>query len=101
MHYNRIISERFSFTAIVIHSLPSFRTPITNVELLQKNLDQYWEESPPEVRRSYGLEYLKEFKGTVSSHMSKAKPREKIKEVVDDMVAAVAGTEPRVSYYYY
>jgi len=32
--------------------------------------------------------------------MKGAKPKEKINEVVDDMVDAVAGTEPKVQYHH-
>ncbi|KAF2345932.1 Short-chain dehydrogenase/reductase SDR [Trinorchestia longiramus] len=73
-----------------------YRTPITNVENLHRSLDQTWQECPAEVRRSYGQEYLKDFKVTVNNHMSNAKPSEKIKEVIADMVDAVAGQEPLI-----
>ncbi|KAF2351382.1 Short-chain dehydrogenase/reductase SDR [Trinorchestia longiramus] len=75
-----------------------YRTPITNVENLHRSLDQTWQECPAEVRRSYGQEYLKDFKVTVNNHMSNAKPSEKIKEVIADMVDAVAGQEPLPRY---
>ena len=73
------------------------RTPISNIDRLQQCLDQYWEECPSEVRTSYGPEYLKEFKKTVSEHLSKAKPQEKVVEVINDLVDAVAGENPQVS----
>uniref|UniRef100_A0A6A7G7M0 Estradiol 17-beta-dehydrogenase 2-like n=3 Tax=Hirondellea gigas TaxID=1518452 RepID=A0A6A7G7M0_9CRUS len=75
-----------------------YKTSITNVENLQKSLEHGWDESPVEVRCSYGSEYLEDFKVTVNSHMSRAKPEEKIKEVIADMVDAVAGVEPQPQY---
>lgn len=48
------------------------------------------------MRNSYGDEYMKDFKTTISAHLNRAKPSEKIKEVVDDMVDAVAGQDPKV-----
>lgn len=75
-----------------------YKTPISNVENIQKSLDKLWEECPAEVRRSYGHNYLQDFKETVSTHMNKAKPSEKIREVIADLVDAVAGQEPQGRY---
>jgi hypothetical protein len=79
--------------------LSEHRTPITNVENLHRSLDQTWLDCPAEVRRSYGQEYLEDFKVMVNHHMSQAKPTEKIKEVIADLVDAVAGQEPLVCRY--
>lgn len=38
------------------------------------------------------------FQVSLEAHMKRAKPEEKITEVVDDMVDAVAGAEPKVTF---
>ncbi|KAB7503761.1 D-beta-hydroxybutyrate dehydrogenase, mitochondrial [Armadillidium nasatum] len=76
----------------------SHRTPIADCNIIQNNLDKLWKECPEEIRKSYGTEYLEDFKNTLHQHMQKAKPLNKIHEVVDDMVHAVAGEEPQCRY---
>ena len=64
---------------------------------MQKAVDRYWHETPEEIQKSYGEEYLKDFKTSIANHLSRARPSEKIKEVIDDMIDAVAGVNPKVS----
>ena len=60
-------------------------------------LDRFWQECSEDVKKCYGDDYMRDFKITLSKHLNRAKPTEKVKEVIDDMVDAVAGQDPKVS----
>nr|XP_053629382.1 short-chain dehydrogenase/reductase family 9C member 7-like isoform X1 [Cherax quadricarinatus] len=75
-----------------------YRTPISQEGRIHSALDRFWQECSEDVKKSYGDEYIKDFKTTISNHLNKAKPSEKIKEVIDDMVDAVAGNDPKTRY---
>ncbi|KAG7175094.1 short-chain dehydrogenase/reductase family 9C member 7-like [Homarus americanus] len=75
-----------------------YRTPISQEGPIHNALDRFWHQCSEDVRKSYGDEYIKDFKTTISSHLNRAKPSEKIKEVIDDMVDAVAGDDPKIRY---
>ncbi|KAK7068739.1 hypothetical protein SK128_026624 [Halocaridina rubra] len=75
-----------------------YRTPISSEDAVHRALDKYWEECSEDIKNSYGDEYIKDFKTTIANHLSRAKPSEKIKEVVDDMLDAVAGADPKTRY---
>ncbi|XP_068210653.1 17-beta-hydroxysteroid dehydrogenase type 6-like [Palaemon carinicauda] len=85
---------------ITVHTVEPtlYRTPISAEDTVHRALDKYWQECSEDVRNSYGDEYIKDFKNTISNHLNRAKPSEKIKEVVDDMVDAVAGVDPKTRY---
>ncbi|XP_042856171.1 short-chain dehydrogenase/reductase family 9C member 7-like [Penaeus japonicus] len=85
---------------ITVHTVEPtlYRTPISQEGPIHRALDKFWQECPEDVRNSYGDEYMKDFKITISAHLNRAKPSEKIKEVVDDMVDAVAGQDPKIRY---
>lgn len=76
----------------------SYKTNISVVEPLYKSLESYWDQLPNEILNDYGREYLEQFKDSIGAHMSQAKPQHKISEVVNDMLDAVAGTEPKLRY---
>lgn len=63
---------------------------------LQGTLDKLWNDCPEEIQKSYGKAYLEDFKSTVVQQMQRAKPLDKIHEVIDAMIHAVAGEEPQV-----
>ena len=87
---------------------------------MYNSLKKYWEQCPDDVLTSYGSEYLEEFKvmlvtisfkviaslrccsfvlqHSLKLHMERGKPVDKISEVVDDILDAVAGAEPKVRY---
>lgn len=75
-----------------------YRTPISQEGPIHNALDRFWQECSEDVKKSYGDEYIKDFKMTISNHLNRAKPSEKIKEVIDDMVDAVAGDDPKTRY---
>ncbi|XP_069192407.1 LOW QUALITY PROTEIN: 17-beta-hydroxysteroid dehydrogenase type 6 [Procambarus clarkii] len=75
-----------------------YRTPISQEGPIHSALDRFWQECSEDVKKSYGDEYIKDFKTTISMHLNRAKPSEKIREVIDDMVDAVAGDDPKTRY---
>ncbi|KAI9560428.1 hypothetical protein GHT06_014445 [Daphnia sinensis] len=85
---------------ISVHCIePSlYKTNISVLEPLYNSLKNYWDQCSDDVQSSYGKEYFEHFKESLSVHMNRAKPEGKITEVVDDMVDAVAGTEPLLRY---
>jgi len=85
---------------ISVHTIEPtlYKTPIAEVGILERNVDRNWQESTEEIRKSYGQQYLDDFKVTMKKEMDRAKPVECIKEVVADMVDAVCGKEPENRY---
>ncbi|KAG0710113.1 Retinol dehydrogenase 2 [Chionoecetes opilio] len=95
---------------ITVHTVEPtlYRTPISQVAPMHNALDRFWRECSDDVRECYGDAYiqlpyvvillLQDFKSTISKHLDRAKPTEKVKEVVDDMVDAVAGDNPKTRY---
>lgn len=67
-------------------------------ERVLENHRHSWEELSDEVRSDYGFEFFQAGQRDIRALMEKAcKPSEKIYEVIDDLVDAVAGTKPLVS----
>jgi len=75
-----------------------YRTNISVLEPQLSRLRDYWNKCSDDVRSSYGEDYYEEFQKCLANHMNSAKPPEKIKEVIDDLVDAVAGSEPMLRY---
>ncbi|CAL4069091.1 unnamed protein product [Meganyctiphanes norvegica] len=75
-----------------------YRTQIASESYYMKALNQTWENLSEDIRNSYGNEYLKDYKSFIHEHLNRALPTEKIAEVVDDMVHAVAGIQPKSRY---
>lgn len=85
---------------ITVHTVEPtlYRTPISQEGPMHRALDRFWQECSEDVKRCYGDDYMKDFKDTLSKHLNRAKPTEKVKEVIDDMVDAVAGQDPKIRY---
>lgn len=85
---------------ITVHTVEPtlYRTPISQEGPIHRALDRFWQECSDDVRNCYGDDYMKDFKMTISKHLNRAKPSEKIREVIDDMVDAVAGDDPKTRY---
>lgn len=85
---------------ITVHTVEPtlYRTPISQEGPIHRALDRFWQECSDDVRQCYGDDYMKDFKSTISKHLNRAKPSEKVKEVIDDMVDAVAGDDPKTRY---
>ncbi|KAK3851056.1 hypothetical protein Pcinc_042265 [Petrolisthes cinctipes] len=75
-----------------------YRTHISQEAPIHRALDNYWDSCSDDIKTTYGDEYIKDFKITITQHLNRAKPSEKIAEVIDDMVDAVAGDDPKTRY---
>lgn len=85
---------------VTVHTIePSFyKTSIMDERVLE-NHRHSWEELSDEVRSDYGFEFFQAGQRDIRALMEKAcKPSEKIYEVIDDLVDAVAGTKPLLRY---
>jgi hypothetical protein len=65
---------------------------------MRTNLEKIWNQLPAEIKESYGANYYKDFVVKLRQFSDRARPVEKICEVIDDLVDAVAGTCPQVRY---
>ncbi|XP_043192345.1 short-chain dehydrogenase/reductase family 9C member 7-like isoform X1 [Amphibalanus amphitrite] len=85
---------------VTVHTVEpgTYRTPILSEEVLEGTVKKDWEAAGEEVRSTYGEQYRDEFKVKFLSELKNARPASKIYEVVDDILDAVVGTEPRCRY---
>ncbi|CAL4107352.1 unnamed protein product, partial [Meganyctiphanes norvegica] len=83
---------------ISVHTIESsfYKTPIANAAANIKSTNQSWEATPEDIRRSYGEAYIEDFRNYIRKSVAKAKPHEKLHEVVDDLVHAVTSVNPKV-----
>jgi len=86
--------------SISVHTVePStYRTPILSESSLEGTVNGDWDAAAAEVRESYGEHYRDEFKVKFMDELKNARPMSKIYEVVDDILDATIGTEPRHRY---
>ena len=59
-------------------------------------MDGYWQCCPQSIREAYGNKYFEDYRRSVEDVFKLARPISRIPEVIDDMVDAVAGCEPKV-----
>jgi len=85
---------------ISVHTIEPtiYKTNISFLEPQLNRLRDYWNKCSEDVRTSYGEDYYDDFKRCLENHMNSAKPAHMIKEVIDDMVDAVVGSEPILRY---
>ncbi|XP_037094217.1 17-beta-hydroxysteroid dehydrogenase type 6-like [Pollicipes pollicipes] len=85
---------------ISVHTVePStYRTPILSESVLEGTVKKDWDAAGEEVRASYGEHYRDEFKVKFMGELKNARPASKIYEVVDDILDATVGVEPRARY---
>ncbi len=60
-----------------------------------------WDQLTNQIRSDYGLDYFQARERHMHAYVKVpfCRPTEKIPEVIDDLVDAVAGTEPLVEYF--
>ncbi|KAK4288505.1 hypothetical protein Pmani_038464 [Petrolisthes manimaculis] len=75
-----------------------YRTPISQEAPIHRAWTPTGTAAQTTLKTTYGDEYIKDFKMTITQHLNRAKPSEKIAEVIDDMVDAVAGDDPKTRY---
>ena len=75
------------------------RTPLSSENNMRNNLEKIWDQLPAEIKESYGANYYRDFLVKLRQFSDSARPADKICEVIDDLVDAVAGTCPQVNGY--
>ncbi|CAG0924000.1 unnamed protein product [Notodromas monacha] len=76
----------------------SDRTPLSAEKNMKKNLQNIWDKLPEDIKESYGSAYYQDFLLKLKQFSDNARPKEKIAEVIDDLVDAVAGAAPLGRY---
>ncbi|XP_059480965.1 short-chain dehydrogenase/reductase family 9C member 7-like [Neocloeon triangulifer] len=86
--------------SITVHTIEPtlYKTPLTKPKIIQGTMQEHWDSSPDNVKKIYGEEYFAEFKKIISGLLTKAREPQQIAEVIDDMVDAVIGDEPKMRY---
>ncbi|XP_046404155.1 short-chain dehydrogenase/reductase family 9C member 7-like [Ischnura elegans] len=86
--------------SVTVHTIEPtlYRTTIAEVDNVKNGMQKCWESSPEDVQTNYGEQYFQDFKSSVGKFLSKARPPSKISEVVDDMLDAVIGENPKKRY---
>ncbi|CAG2112168.1 unnamed protein product, partial [Medioppia subpectinata] len=88
--------EMFRFGVKVISVEPScYRTPIAQLEAVNRLQDKVWSETSPSVRKDFGIESVENFKSSYARQVGRARDPN---EVVDALIRAVITDEPNVRY---
>ncbi|KAM6958486.1 retinol dehydrogenase 7-like isoform 1-T2 [Tautogolabrus adspersus] len=74
-----------------------FKTNVTDVGILTKNVKTVWEKMPQEIRDDYGPEYLQKSLAVISDKVAKISDGDLMK-VVSCMEHAIAAVRPRTRY---
>ncbi|XP_068165592.1 retinol dehydrogenase 7-like [Antennarius striatus] len=74
-----------------------FKTNVTDVSILRKNLKMLWDRMPQEVRDDYGTEFLQKMLGIILNQVAQMSDGDLMK-VVSCMEHAIAATWPRIRY---
>lgn len=74
-----------------------FKTNVTDVGILSKNVKTLWEKMPQEVRDDYGTEYLQKSLAVISEKVAKISDGDLMK-VVSCMEHAISAVRPRTRY---
>lgn len=85
---------------VTVHSIePSFYKTNIISEQYFENHRRSWDELSDEIRSDYGFEYFRSREEILRETLKRScRPAEKIYEVIDDLVDAVAGAEPLIRY---
>ncbi|CAG2166630.1 unnamed protein product [Oppiella nova] len=75
-----------------------FMTPMTTNEYISQLLQQTWNQSSDEVKKSYGNSYLESQRKIALNFQNHFKAGVNIDLVVDDMVDAIQNAEPQIIY---
>lgn len=86
---------------ISVHTVePSlYKTPLTTKTAIHKLVDSVWSNTSASVKESYGEEYHKDWEDTLDRSLDKlAQPEERIRDVIDCLVDAVANEDAKTQY---
>ncbi|CAB3371331.1 Hypothetical predicted protein [Cloeon dipterum] len=86
--------------SITVHTIEPtlYKTPLTKPTVIQGTMQEHWDSSPDNVKKTYGEKYFADFKETICGLLNMAREPQRIAEVIDDMVDAVIGDEPKMRY---
>lgn len=74
-----------------------FKTSVTDVEIIKKNLKKLWEKLPQEIKDDYGHDYVAKADALIMAKLEKM-PDMDLMKVVDCMEHAISAVHPRTRY---
>ncbi|XP_069689240.1 short-chain dehydrogenase/reductase family 9C member 7-like [Periplaneta americana] len=86
--------------SISVHTVEpwGYRTDLLDGAVIESNIKGNWGKTPNSVREEYGVGYLDKVKRTVSLLLLTSRPKSAMNEVIDCLVDATIGREPKVRY---
>lgn len=86
--------------SITVHTIePSlYRTTISEENVIKGAMQKCWESCSEDIQSNYGEQYFEDFKNGVLKILKRARPKSMISEVVDDMLDAAIGEQPKSRY---